>query len=470
MLNLSNTGSFLTFLTFVLPVDNSSDCTISGRFCTSTNVAFDSHLTGSTAAVSDNTRCRNNRRSILPKTSNNSNQTAKEETKSDDTIPSTFEEPLESALQQGTSNLSSTQIQEIATAITNHLQKHGKVTMELINFIKDGYSSSTNSTSSTPSGHPSLLSSDKISNATPKNSRYTIPQLSRYFGFRLFKNWDVLHDICQPNFSFMNTNDLPLELGQVPNIKKARCNKTPIDHPKDFLDVVHCDGDTRSVGNGASHCILLVDRATQYSWIYPLKSLHHDSIKAALSTWSLDAGAFPKRLYTDFDHKILEGPTAAYLRQNKVTLRGSPNGRQNQNGLVKRAWQTITNMGRAFITHMQMPRQYWYWALRQSVQVMNYVPCTVEGISTTPHELVYGVKPDLHILFRMFSVGFFRHLQDGDHHHSGVSESKSMQGITLGRCRKSDGMIFYCPHNKQLYKSSDYKLDEGRSTPNTFNL
>ena len=45
-----------------------------------------------------------------------------------------------------------------------------------------------------------------------------------------------------------------------------------------------------------------------------------------------------------------------------------------------------------------------------------------------------------------------------------------MQGIALGRCRKSDGMIFYCPHNKQLYTSSDYKLDEGRHTPNTFNL
>ncbi len=45
-----------------------------------------------------------------------------------------------------------------------------------------------------------------------------------------------------------------------------------------------------------------------------------------------------------------------------------------------------------------------------------------------------------------------------------------MQGIALGHCRKSNGMIFYCPHNKQLYTSSDYKLDEGRSTPTTFNL
>jgi hypothetical protein len=184
----------------------------------------------------------------------------------------------------------------------------------------------------------------------------------------------------------------------------------------------------------------------------------------------VDIGTFPKHLYTDFDHKILEGPTMANLRNNKVILRGSPSGHQNQNGLVERAWQTITNMGRAFITDMQMPRQYWYWALCQSVQVINYIPCTVEGISTTLHELVYSIKPDLRILFRVFSVGFFRHLKDGDHHCSSISESKSMQGITLGRCHKSDGMIFYCPHTKRLYTSSNYKLDEGRNTPNTFNL
>ncbi len=210
-----NTGSFLIFPTFVLPVDDSSDCTISGRFCSSTNVEFDSRITGSTAAVS----FQNNRRPLITKPSDNFNQARKEEKKSDDdilphtTIPSTSKEPLDTTLQQCTSNLSSTQLQEIATAITNHLQKRGRVTMELINFIKDGYSSSTNSTSSTPSGHPSLLSSDKMSNVAPKHSRYTVQQLSHYFGFCSFKNWDVFHDVCQPNFSFINTTDLPLELG-----------------------------------------------------------------------------------------------------------------------------------------------------------------------------------------------------------------------------------------------------------------
>lgn len=71
----------------------------------------------------------------------------------------------------------------------------------------------------------------------------------------------------------------------------------------------------------------------------------------------------------------------------------------------------------------------------------------------------------------MFSTGFFHHLWDGSHDRHGVEESHSMQGIALGRCCSSDGMIFYSPHTKELYTSSDYKLDEGRSTPpTTFNL
>lgn len=94
----------------------------------------------------------------------------------------------------------------------------------------------------------------------------------------------------------------------------------------------------------------------------------------------------------------------------------------------------------------------------------------MEGISTTPHELVYGVNPDLGVLFCMFSTGYFCHQRDSTETHRGTGSSKSMQDIALGRCRKSDGMIFYSPHTKELYVSSDYKLDEGHHTPTMFNL
>ena len=103
-------------------------------------------------------------------------------------------------------------------------------------------------------------------------------------------------------------------------------------------------------------------------------------------------------------------------------------------------------MARSYISDMQMPRCYWYWGLHHSVHVMNYLPCTMSGITTTPHELVYGVKPDNRTLFRLFSNGFFKHSKDGVRNRDGIAEAQSMQGIAIGRCRKSDGLLFYCPH------------------------
>lgn len=58
---------------------------------------------------------------------------------------------------------------------------------------------------------------------------------------------------------------------------------------------------------------------------------------------------------------------------------------------------------------------------------------------------------------------------DGSYQQSGISDSRSIQGIALGPCHKSDGMIFSSPHSKELYVSSNYKLDEGHHTPMTFN-
>jgi hypothetical protein len=80
------------------------------------------------------------------------------------------------------------------------------------------------------------------------------------------------------------------------------------------------------------------------------------------------------------------------------------------------------------------------------------------------------VKPDYRVLFRLFSTGYFKHDRDNNRSRDGIAEAKTLQGIALGRCRITDGMLFYCPHTKQVYTSSDFKLDEGRSTPTTFNL
>jgi hypothetical protein len=198
------------------------------------------------------------------------------------------------------------------------------------------------------------------------------------------------------------------------------------------------------------------------------------NIIAALERFHADAGGLPQKIYTDFDPKLIAGDTEKWLLTKipnaPCRIQAAPSGRQNQNGLVECAWQTTVAMARAYITDMQMPRDYWFWALRHANQVANYIPCKVDGELTTSFELVHGVKPDYRILFRLFSTVYWRVERDGARARDGVAEALSKQGIAIGRDRKSDGLLIYCPHSKQYFVSNSYKIDEGRSMANAFNL
>jgi hypothetical protein len=232
-------------------------------------------------------------------------------------------------------------------------------------------------------------------------------------------------------------------------------------------------GDCVSIG-GFRWVITLRDRTTRFQWLYGLRSLTQRNIIAALEKFHADAGGLPKKIYTDFDPKLIAGETETWLLtkipNQPCRIHAAPSGRQNENGLVERGWQTIVAMARAYITDMQMPRAYWFWALRHATQVVNYLPCKVNNELTTPFELVHGVKPDYRVLFRLFSTVYFKVQRDGARDHDSIAEALSKQGIAIGRDRKSDGLLIYCPHSKKYFVSNSYKLDEGRSTATAFNL
>jgi hypothetical protein len=139
--------------------------------------------------------------------------------------------------------LSQKQIGEIAQACVEHLTQHGRITNELLTFLASAYPiTSSFPTSRTPDDRPELLSSDKMPSSAAATRRFTVPQLHRYLGFRQLKNWSSILDIAQENISLnLNHGDIPIELGNVANLKKSRANKTPVPCPKHFLSRVHMD-------------------------------------------------------------------------------------------------------------------------------------------------------------------------------------------------------------------------------------
>eukprot|EP00957_Ditylum_brightwellii_P011234 850155-Ditylum_brightwellii.AAC.1 len=116
-----------------------------------------------------------------------------------------------------------------------------------------------------------------------------------------------------------------------------------------------------------------------------------------------------------------------------------------------------------------MPKCFWYWAVCHAVQINNYMPHLHNGVLTSSFELVHGQKPDLRNLFWLFSTGYFMHTCDNKCNRT-TMEAQSLQGISVGKSNDSDGMMFYCPFNQQVYTTPYYTLEKNRHTATAFHL
>jgi hypothetical protein len=72
------------------------------------------------------------------------------------------------------------------------------------------------------------------------------------------------------------------------------------------------------------------------------------NIIEALTKFQADASGLPDKIYTDFDPKLIKGDTEKWLL-NRIpgkpcNVSAAPLGRQNENGLVEKHWQTMVSM------------------------------------------------------------------------------------------------------------------------------
>ena len=271
--------------------------------------------------------------------------------------------------------------------------------------------------------------------------------------------------------TIVNTGEVPKDISQYTTITRQKHNKNQIPRPDNFFDVAHMDigyGDTMAPG-GYKYILLIVDRKTRFSYVFGLKNTKADSIVTALKELKVSAGCLPKTLYTDFDPKILSRPVINFCVDNHTDLLACPEGQQNQNGLVERKWQTLVHMARRYMTDKQMPRNFWYWAIRHSNRISNLFPLKCNDVITTSFKLVYGVKPDYRQLFRLFSTAYLSHTKDNTHTCT-TTDPHSLQGIAVGYSDRANGMEIYNPNSKQLYTTTVYRLDEQNETRNHFNL
>ena len=124
---------------------------------------------------------------------------------------------------------------------------------------------------------------------------------------------------------------------------------------------------------------------------------------------------------------------ANWIRQANLKVIAAPSAHQDKNGLIKCNRNVADDMARAFLTDAQMPQNFWFHAIQHATRICNIFPCKVDGELTTAFELAYRIKPDYQVLFRLFSIRYFKAYKDGEHFQDGIGEAQSKQGIVIGR-------------------------------------
>jgi hypothetical protein len=172
-------------------------------------------------------------------------------------------------------------------------------------------SNSKSPTTTTPDNRPDALPCNKPPSASPNMQRFSKQQLHGYLGFRNLKNWLDLETVGKDTIKNTKGTDRPLELGNVANIRHSHRNTKLVPRPADYLRTVHMViryDDYVSIGR-FRYILLLVDRTTRFQWVYGLKSMSQDHIIQALERFYSNAGRLPKKIYTNFDPKLISSDT-----------------------------------------------------------------------------------------------------------------------------------------------------------------
>ena len=330
---------------------------------------------------------------------------------------------------------------------------------------------------------PTLPTEHKPISSWPSTTSFTCDQLRKAFGFR---NIDPLlpqiQATSQHNFS-ISTKDREkiIDLGDVATIHRSKRNTTPLPLPHAFGDIMHMDiifGSVTAI-EGFRYGLFIVDRATRCRFILPMKILKNDLLPT-LQKFCNDIGFIPKRIITDFDHKLMGQKVISHFSQPDGTtifestppppiIEATPPNKQNQNGLAESNWKSILQMARAWLSSHLLPSKFWWYALKRATEISNYIPIKINNKITTPFELTYGIKPDLRFLLPMFSVAYLSRHRDGNITRKNT-HSHSIRAILVGRDPSSTSFLFYHPGTQKTLTSDTFTIDETLPSGPAFRL
>jgi hypothetical protein len=347
--------------------------------------------------------------------------------------------------------------------VTNlHKNKSKQTPNNILQLANHPIANSNNIISPSTSSLPLPPSLTAVPAATPKSTMMTNEVLLQSIGYRklpILKKY--LKSSSNKSLKIQKDVNPTIPPGQTATMNSTRRNTTPLPIPQNIGDAWHLDigyGPKAAIG-GIKYTLLAVDRHSRYKLVYGLKNLQGSHL-SAIKMFLRDCGPKPKLLRTDFNQKIMGGDVTALLLDNEIPIQSSPPYHQHRNGLVERHWQEMVAMTRNWITQSLLPSEFWCFGIKRACEVSNLLPTThLDTKTTTPFELMFKKPADYRQLFPLFSTAYIKQVRTQGTNKS-KWKSQSLKCIAVGRCPKSDGILFYHPLSKQTLTCGDgFKLD-----------
>ena len=197
----------------------------------------------------------------------------------------------------------------------------------------------------------------------------------------------------------------------VPCLEKRsrKYNKGPSQRAKEFLELIHSDlcgpFPIQSI-TGSRYFMIFVDDKTRYTWVYFLKSKHHDETLQVFKDFKTliekQSNHQIKRFWCDnakgeYNNQYF----TRYLADNGISYEPSARYASNQNGVSERMIGKISAKTRSLLIDAYLSEGFWEETVRSAVYLGNRCPSRSLPLGMTPYKARLDTNPSLKHLRRI---------------------------------------------------------------------
>ena len=182
----------------------------------------------------------------------------------------------------------------------------------------------------------------------------------------------------------------------------GKMTKTPFtgkgERSTELLSLIHtdvCGPMSTQERNGFSYFLTFTDDHSRYGHVYLLKykSEVFEKFKEYKSEVENQLGQSIKVIRSDRGGEYLSQEFQDYLKENGILSQWTPPYTPQLNGVSERINRTLLDMVRSMMSHANLPKSFWGYALNTASYLLNHAPS--KAVDSTPYEIWYKRKPNL---------------------------------------------------------------------------